>query len=129
MKYTLLASAIAGVILSSAVSFSQEFPQAEHDRMMSCSLPGNQDKITIEKDTPYSAILTYYNSAAKCSDTIDQWMQSDGEDPIRLRVRIIVRDSETIEVTPEDPQLVAIPPYASVNDGEEVTIQILPGLY
>ena len=123
MKRLLMASCVMA-----SASYAQDFPQS----IMPYAQPSfpRFDRLSIE-DGEYtgSATVEYGNDESKGSD--GGWFTLTSESGIEVRVFIEVNvggtESEQITVFPPD-HLTAYPVEAVVPDGEEVFIQIMPGL-
>jgi hypothetical protein len=96
--------------------------------MYSCTPP---DRLAIDDDGQGRAIVTYYNSVNDCSNNVDRVLTS--KNGISVRVIIVIGSEadeyrEIITLTPQDPNMMAIPPVGELLDGEERRFLIQGGL-
>jgi hypothetical protein len=84
------------------------------------------DAVYIKDDGPGKAVITYHNSENQCSNNWELDMVSPAG--IEVHVSIKVGDAETIIVTPVDPNMMAFPPEADVEDGSQTEIVVMGGL-
>ncbi len=95
---------------------------------LSCHDP---DTVTFRDVAHGIAVVTFYNSEAKCSKDVDIVMTT--ENGISARIVIWANppsagDSEEIKVFPETPGYFAAPPEAQVPDGDTVEVYVMGGL-
>ncbi|MDG3089204.1 hypothetical protein P7F88_25410 [Vibrio hannami] len=85
------------------------------------------DALTLEAHTTALAHLTYTNHAEQVSVLGDFDLEHEGF-TIRAVVKVRHGSFETITVITA-PGFIAIPPYAEVQDGDAITIAIMPALF
>ncbi len=95
---------------------------------LSCYDP---DTVTIHDAGHGMAVVTYYNSAAKCSKDVDLELVS----PNGIAARVVIwanppsaGDAEVLKVFPLNPGMFADPPEVDVEDGETVEVRVMGGL-
>lgn len=118
---------IYAAILMPSIALSQNMPAMSPNI---CTFEEYKDKVEIRDNGPGQAIVTYYDSAEQCSTSQSLILTAPNGISVRVEISIGTNDdnAETIYVTP-DTQYMAIPPEASVVDGDSVEIHISGGLF